>query len=92
MLINVKWQSQYNSTQSVNWSAIWSTVRSLGNLKDEFDVVKLQVAENIGLNDEKFKMIDKQMAKGANDRKGRIVGPQDLPLVHVEVLRLRGRA
>ena len=50
-----------------------STVKSLGKLKGEFDVVKLQVTENIGLNDEKFKKIDEQMTKGANDRKGRIV-------------------
>ena len=50
-----------------------STARSLGKHKDEFDVVKLQVTENIGSNDDKFKKIDEQLAKGANDRKGRIV-------------------
>lgn len=42
-------------------------------LSKEFEVVKTQVVANIDFNDEKFKKIDEQMMKGANDRKGRIV-------------------
>ena len=42
-------------------------------ISKEFEVVKTQVSANIDLNDEKFKKIDEQMMKGANDRKGRIV-------------------
>ena len=64
-----------------------STARSLGNLKDEFDIVKLQVTENIGLNDDKFKKIDEQMVKGMDDRKGRIV---DCKTFHSSMSKLSG--
>ena len=64
-----------------------STARSLGKLKDEFDVVKLQVTENIGLNDDKFKKIDEQSAKGANDRKGRNV---DRKTFHSSISKFSG--
>ena len=64
-----------------------STARFLGELKDEFDVVNLQVTENTGLNDDKFEKIDEQLAKGANDRKGRIV---DCKIFHSSMSKLFG--
>ena len=47
-----------------------STVKSLSKLESAFEVVKLQVTENIGLNDEKFKKIDEQMTKGRATGRG----------------------